>query len=56
MIFTESFTKIGLLVSVATWSVLLQKDYRVRVLRIIFVPKRDEMIGEWRKLHNEELR
>jgi hypothetical protein len=26
-----------------------------RVLRRIFVPKRDEVIGEWRKLHNEEL-
>jgi hypothetical protein len=26
-----------------------------RVLRRIFVPKRDEMTGEWRKLHNEEL-
>jgi hypothetical protein len=27
-----------------------------RVLRRIFGPKRDEMTGEWRKLHNEELR
>jgi hypothetical protein len=27
-----------------------------RVLRKIFGPKRDEMMGEWRKLHNEELR
>ena len=26
-----------------------------RVLRRIFVPKRDEVTGEWRKLHNEEL-
>jgi hypothetical protein len=26
-----------------------------RVLRRIFGPKRDEMIGSWRKLHNEEL-
>jgi hypothetical protein len=25
------------------------------VLRRIFGPKRDEMTGEWRKLHNEEL-
>jgi hypothetical protein len=25
-----------------------------RVLRIIFVPKRDEVTGEWRKLHNGE--
>jgi hypothetical protein len=26
-----------------------------KVLRIIFGPKRDEVTGEWRKLHNEEL-
>jgi len=26
-----------------------------RVLRRIFVPKRDELTREWRKLHNEEL-
>jgi hypothetical protein len=25
------------------------------VLRRIFGPKRDEVTGEWRKLHNEEL-
>jgi hypothetical protein len=27
-----------------------------RVLRRIFGPKKDEVTGEWRKLHNEELR
>jgi hypothetical protein len=26
-----------------------------RVLRRIFGPKKDEVTGEWRKLHNEEL-
>ena len=26
-----------------------------RVLRIVYGPKRDEVIGEWRKVHNEEL-
>jgi hypothetical protein len=26
-----------------------------KVLRRIFGPKRDEVIGEWRRLHNEEL-
>jgi hypothetical protein len=26
-----------------------------RVLRRIFGPKRDEITGEWRRLHNEEL-
>jgi hypothetical protein len=25
------------------------------VLRVIFGPKRDEVIGEWRRLHNEEV-
>jgi hypothetical protein len=27
-----------------------------KVLRRIFGPKRDEVTGEWRKLHNEEIR
>jgi len=27
-----------------------------RVLRKEFGPKRDEVTGEWRKLHNDELR
>jgi hypothetical protein len=34
------------------------RDIRVfenRVLRRIFGPKRDEVMGDWRKLHNEEL-
>ena len=40
-----------------TWSLTLRDKHRVmvfenRVLRRIFVPKRDEVIGEWRKLHN----
>ena len=26
-----------------------------RVLRRVFGPKRDEVTGEWRKLHNEEI-
>jgi len=26
-----------------------------RVVRTIFGPKRDEVTGDWRKLHNEEL-
>jgi hypothetical protein len=39
---------------------MLREEHRLRVfenrvLRRIFVPKRDEMTGEWRKLHNEEL-
>jgi hypothetical protein len=43
-----------------TWSLTLREDHALRVfentvLRRIFVPKRDEVTGEWRKLHNEEL-
>jgi hypothetical protein len=32
-----------------------RKEHRLRVLRRIFGPKRDEETGGWRKLHNEEL-
>jgi hypothetical protein len=43
-----------------TWSVTLREEYRLRVfenrvLRRILGPKRNEVMGEWRKLHNEEL-
>jgi hypothetical protein len=38
-----------------TWSLTLKEERRLRVLRRIFGPKRDEVTGEWRKLHNEEL-
>jgi hypothetical protein len=43
-----------------TWSLTLREEHRLRVfenrvLRRIFVPNRDEVMGEWRKLHNEEL-
>jgi len=31
------------------------RGFNNRVLRRIFGPKRDEVKGEWRKLHNEEL-
>jgi hypothetical protein len=31
------------------------KLFEYRVLRRIFGDKRDEVIGEWRELHNEEL-
>jgi hypothetical protein len=33
----------------------LREEHRLRVLRRIFGPKRDEVTEEWRKLHNEEL-
>jgi hypothetical protein len=32
----------------------LREEHRLRVLRRIFEPKRDEVTREWRKLHNEE--
>jgi hypothetical protein len=43
-----------------TWSLTLKEEHRLkvfenRVLRWIFGPKRDEVTGEWRKLHNKEL-
>jgi hypothetical protein len=43
-----------------TWSFTLQEIYTLRVsenrvLRRICGPKRKEVTGEWRQLHNEEL-
>ena len=32
----------------------LREECRLRVFRRIFGPKRDELTGKWRKLHNEE--
>jgi len=41
-----------------TWPLTLREERRLRVfenrvLRRIFGPKKDEVTGEWRKLHNE---
>ena len=43
-----------------TWSPTMREERRLRVfenrvLKRIFGSKRDEITGEWRKLHNEEL-
>ena len=43
-----------------TWSLILWEERKLRVfenmeLRRIFGPRRDEVTGEWRRLHNEEL-
>ena len=43
-----------------TWSLVLREERRLRVsenrvLRRVFVPNRDEVTGEWRKLYNEQL-
>jgi hypothetical protein len=44
-----------------SWSLILREEHRLgvfenRVLRRVFGPKRDEVMGVWKKLHNEELR
>jgi hypothetical protein len=43
-----------------TWSLTFTEEHRLRVfenrvLRRIFEPKRDEVTGEWRRAHNEDL-
>jgi len=43
-----------------TWSLTLREERKLRVfesrvMRRIFGPRRDEVTGEWRRLHNEEL-
>ena len=43
-----------------TWSLTLREERKLvvfenMVLRRIFGPRRDEVMGEWRRLHNEEL-
>jgi len=43
-----------------TWSFTLRQEHKLkvfrnRVLRNISRPKRDEVTGEWRRLHNEKL-
>jgi hypothetical protein len=50
-----------LLYGCETWSLTLRRNIELRVfenrvLRRIFGPKRDEVTGELKKLHNEELR
>jgi hypothetical protein len=52
----KQYDKIGC----ETWSLTLREERRLRVfenrvLRRIFGPKRGEVTGEWRNLHNEEL-
>ena len=43
-----------------TWSLMLRQERKLgvfesMVIRRIFGPRRDEVKGEWRRLHNEEL-
>ena len=49
-----------LYININLWSLTLREERRLRVfekrvLRRVFGPKRDEVTGEWRRLHNEEL-
>jgi hypothetical protein len=56
---TQNYNFVRGLYECETWSLILRKERRLRVFEnrvlIIFGPKRDEVAGEWRKLHNEEL-
>jgi hypothetical protein len=43
-----------------TWSLILREEHRLRpfenkVLRRIFEPKKNEIVGSWRQRSNEEL-
>ena len=45
---------------VTSWSLILREECRLRVfenraLSRIFGPKREEVTGEWRRLHDKEL-
>jgi hypothetical protein len=51
-------TILPILYGCETWSLKLREECKLRVfenrvLRRIFGPKRDEVTGKWRKLHNE---
>jgi hypothetical protein len=57
----ETIILLVVLYGFETWFLTLREEHRLRVfenrvLRRMFGPKRDEVTGEWRKLHNEELR
>jgi hypothetical protein len=41
--------------SVKSWSLTLTEEHWPRVFENIFGPKKDEVTGKWRRLHNEEL-
>jgi len=59
-VFTQKKKLLVVLYGCETWSLTLRGERKLgvfenRVLRRIFGSKRDEVTGEWRKLHNEEL-
>jgi hypothetical protein len=60
LFYSISVTNNVVLYGCETWWLIWREERRLRVfenreLRRIFGPKRDEVTGEWRKLHNEEL-
>ena len=57
---TQKYNFACILYGCETWSLTLRVESRLRVfekrlLRRIIGPKTEEVPGEWRKLHNEEL-
>ena len=59
-ILNTKYTVAVVLYGCETWSLTLKEERKLRVyenmvLRRIFGPRRDEVTGEWRRLHNEEL-
>jgi hypothetical protein len=57
---TEKLEHTKLYFACETGTLTLREEHRLRVfenrvLRRIFLQKKDEMIGVWRKLHSEEL-
>jgi hypothetical protein len=60
LITNDKIVKVYNVLSINTWPMTLREEHRLRVfenrvLRGIFGPKRDEVIGGRRKLHNDEL-
>jgi hypothetical protein len=61
IIINKTIVLLVVLYGCETWSLTIREEHRMRVFdnrvpRRIFGLRRDEMTGEWRKLHNEELR
>jgi hypothetical protein len=59
-IFQISYISGEVLYGCQTWSLTLREEHRLRVfenrvLRRIFGSRRDEVTGDWRKLHNEKV-
>jgi hypothetical protein len=60
MFFLLGHVSVMVLYGCKTWSLTLKEEHRLKVfqnevLRRIYEPKRNEVTGGWRKLHNEEL-